>query len=269
MLVAEANGKCANPGCSNTLVEFHHINRWHVVRTHDPAHMVAVCGACHDSMERGSLVISDETAKAWKKLIRDDDPYRTHIYVEPGRERPSMRIGTMTFRTPQERMIFASGGGQHVAFTIVGDEIMHINVIVRSALGRELVTVTDGHVAVPQSSAVHVEHRPGRFRAAHIVDEAIVPGWMVDQMRVNEPDFAPNDVVTLLDLEVIAPNLVRVEGMWPSKYGAMVATRRSLSFVRQDYRNPLAMLGHPDGTDIQLDMPPGEPWWNLDLPPDP
>ena len=41
-LIEEAAGKCANPGCPNRLVQFHHIREWAVCRTHDAAHMIAI-----------------------------------------------------------------------------------------------------------------------------------------------------------------------------------------------------------------------------------
>lgn len=83
-LIREAGGKCANPGCPNRLIELHHIQRWAVYRTHDAEHMIAVCPTCHENVERGSLLISDETLYEWKKIVRRKAAARGHIYVEPG-----------------------------------------------------------------------------------------------------------------------------------------------------------------------------------------
>ena len=68
----EAGEKCANPGCSATRTHLHHIREWAVYRTHDGAHMIAVCPTCHDAIHHGQLPISDETLYAWKRIPRDE-----------------------------------------------------------------------------------------------------------------------------------------------------------------------------------------------------
>lgn len=82
-LLEEAGYKCANPGCSNRLIEIHHIKEWCIYYTHDKAHMIAVCPACHDTITRGNLRIDDETLYRWKNITRGELNH-DHIYVERG-----------------------------------------------------------------------------------------------------------------------------------------------------------------------------------------
>ncbi|MEW8522478.1 MAG: HNH endonuclease [Candidatus Thiodiazotropha endolucinida] len=65
-------------------VEIHHIREWHVYKTHDERHMISVCAACHDAIQRGELDITDETLYSWKQISRNVKYIYTNLYVEPG-----------------------------------------------------------------------------------------------------------------------------------------------------------------------------------------
>ena len=67
-LIKESGNKCANPGCSNFLTEFHHIKEWVIYKTHDQKHMIAICPACHDSVSRGNLRIDEGISEPQKAL---------------------------------------------------------------------------------------------------------------------------------------------------------------------------------------------------------
>ena len=84
-LVLEAGDKCANPGCPNWRSHIHHIRHWAVYKAHDSDHMIAICPSCHDSVHYAGG-ISDDTLYAWKKIIRPEGEFRSHIYVEPAKD---------------------------------------------------------------------------------------------------------------------------------------------------------------------------------------
>ena len=69
-LIKESGNKCANPGCHNLRVHFHHIDGWAIYETNDEKTMIAVCPMCHDNIHHGKLPIDDDTLYSWKKIAQ-------------------------------------------------------------------------------------------------------------------------------------------------------------------------------------------------------
>lgn len=265
-LLQEAGDKCANPGCANTLVEFHHIQQWHLVRTHDPEHMIAICPACHDAVDRGLLRISDDTAYQWKQIrFAGRSERRTgHLYVEPTLDgSPRLQIGTITVTGDPAVDVFGDGDRHRLTVRVVDGEVMLVNVVMTGRDGAPLLSVRDGHVQV-QDQRCKVAQRPGRFLVTLPVDAGVVPTWAISQVQYNQPSFGADGVLVMLDLEVLEPNLVRVEGIWCTEKVGFVASPAGLAFVADDGRaNAQLLVGDPNGgTIVRLDMPPGSSWWS-------
>src|SRR5262249_4117526 len=120
-LYLEAGNKCANPGCPNVMVEFHHIQQWHVYQTHDQAHMIAICPTCHSHAHYGQLKIDDETIRSWKAIDRPPST-RGHIYVEPGEE-CRILLGSIYVTNgpsnPQGLIVFNLSQNNQLSFRVV------------------------------------------------------------------------------------------------------------------------------------------------------
>src|SRR5438270_731527 len=114
-LVEEAGGKCANPGCANRLTELHHIKKWAIYETHDAGHMIALCPACHDQVERGPLRISDEDLYRWKTIERGQ-PIADFIYIEPPatQKEPILQLGSVQLVTKEAGSWFTLAPTQHL-----------------------------------------------------------------------------------------------------------------------------------------------------------
>ncbi len=54
-LLVEANHRCAICRQPVARIQFHHILEWEKVKHHDPKHMMAVCGLCHDDCGIGRI----------------------------------------------------------------------------------------------------------------------------------------------------------------------------------------------------------------------
>lgn len=241
-LVAEAGGKCANPGCPNVLVELHHIREWHVHKAHDPADMIALCPACHDAVDRGDLCITDEIAYEWKSIIREVVS-RGHLYVEPSDSPPKLLLGSIAAQGESGLVVFSENAQSQLSFRVAGLDIMHLSATVSTVDGRSLVRVTDSHYEVMPGSAAHLVQRPGHFRVSHSLDGSVMPMWALLQIRRFEPDFARSRSLPMLDMQVLAPNVVRVQGIWLSNSRGMVITKRALSFLDRGRPNPLSLRG--------------------------
>jgi len=67
-LRTEACHKCGI--CSSDLpLQYHHILEWSDINHHDPAHMLAVCGGCHDKIRTGQIDRKDQ--RVYKTRLRD------------------------------------------------------------------------------------------------------------------------------------------------------------------------------------------------------
>jgi len=62
-------------------------------------------------------------------------------------------------------------------------------------------------------------------------------------MRVQEPDFPKGGSLTLLDLEVLEPNLVKVQGVWIRHGRGVIITDSRISFLDPERREPVSITG--------------------------
>lgn len=252
-LVAEAGGKCANPGCPNALTELHHIAEWHVVQTHDAAAMIALCPACHEAVNRGELRVDDATAYAWKGIDRSEDGgQRGHLYVEPTEaEAARLLLGSFLVRSATTGLlVFSEQPSRRLAFAVSDMDIMGLEASVTDVHGQRLARVSGGHYRAEGQSLGAVRQRPGYFHMTHPWGPSIVPEWALAQMREADADYAPEGLVTLLAMEVLEPNLVRVEGVWLDEDGGMVIDRQGIHFLDRGRPGAVSIVGA--GTDTTL-----------------
>jgi hypothetical protein len=158
VLLDQAGYKCANPGCPNSLTEFHHIHEWRVYQTHDAEHMIAICPACHDAVDRGDLQISDEELYGWKGIDRSLSVPIAHIFVEPG-PTPRLRLGSITVQ----------GESGVIVFDL-------------SERHRLSLAVRDGDIAA-KSQCVHPIRRAARRRGRRLRSPATSSGYVEKATR--------------------------------------------------------------------------------------
>jgi hypothetical protein len=241
-LVQEAGGKCANPGCALRLLEIHHIREWAIYQSHDEKHMIALCASCHDVVTRGELRLDDETLYRWKNLIRGPGQSSGHLYVEPG-GRPTLLIGSITAQGDSELVIFNLRSEQELFFRVRDLVIMHLSATVVDVRGNLLLKVVDNHVFDHSGGLLNIVQRPGKIRVTAPVDTKLLPLWALEQVRVQEPFFPSGGVLTLLDLEVLEPNLVRVQGLWMHRREGILITDSYLAFLNMHSERPGIIMG--------------------------
>lgn len=245
LLVEQAGGKCANPGCPNRLVELHHIREWHIYQTHDADHMIAICAACHDSVDRGSLQISDKSLYRWKGIDRTGSVAAGHLFVEPG-PAPRLLLGSVTVHGDSGVAVFDFSERQRLAFAVRDGEIMLLNLKVSDSAGNLLLDVVDGYVR-KQEQSLELRKRPGAIEVPAGFDSVLIPTWARSALLREDENYHEKQL-PLLALEVIDRGLVRVQGFWFDKYKGVVITREALSFVRRGVPRPITFVGQGEST---------------------
>lgn len=257
-LRAQAGGKCANPGCPVARTHLHHIREWAVYESHDDEHMIAVCPTCHDAIHLGELPVDDQTLYRWKSITRTDAARRGHLYVEPSRE-AKLLLGSISVTGDAGLVVFELSERNRLSFALQDGEIVLLSLTVTDVRGREVVRLVDGHVKVAADSGVEYEHVPGHHRITAPHKPLYLPRWVLSRVRGNEPGFDPSDGVVLLDLEVIAPGIVKVEGVWIEgrKGHGVVVTAAGLHFVLRDptQLRSLNFVGERLGTTLHYTGP--------------
>jgi hypothetical protein len=247
-LIREAGGKCANPGCSNHLMELHHIRQWAAYGTHDAAHMIALCPTCHAHVSRGELRIDDETLYGWKQdrqgLVTDPaDPF----YVEPG-EQAKLLLGSIAVTGDAGLIVFEFAEMNRLSFTVKDDDILLLNLAITTRKREEVLRVTDGHVRRRAVEPVCYAQRPGRIRVTAPVESRFLPQWALYRVQLADAGYGMDGSLTLLDLEVVKPGLVRVQGIWTEGLRALVITRRALHHVVPGRGLPVSLMGEGEGS---------------------
>ena len=238
-LIREAGGKCANPGCSTQRTHIHHVE-FRVYATNDQKTLIAICPTCHDAVHYGSLEITDEMLYAWKQLRRSDE-HRGHIYVEPGGQ-TKLLLGTIAVTGPTGVRVFDLSPNHRLGFRIVDGDIMLIDLGLHNHSGKPIVRLTGGHVRV-LANDVEFDQRPGRISITAPIGATYLPDWALNQFRRQDPGYASDGRLVLLDLEVVEPGLVRVQGIWAHDERAVIISAERLSFIWPGGREPLSLMG--------------------------
>lgn len=214
-------------------------------QTHDAEHMIAICAACHDSVDRGQLQISDEALYRWKGIDRTSATNIGHIFVEPG-EAPRLLLGSISARGDSGLIVFESSEQQRLSFVVRDGEIMLLNLKISSPDGSLVLDVVDGYVR-KQEPSIEYRTRPGAVEVPAGFNSPLIPGW-VRASLLREDDRYGDQPLPLLALEVIDRGLVRVEGLWLDKYRGLVITRERLSFVARGRPRPITLMGAGEHT---------------------
>ena len=252
-LIDEAGGKCVNPGCPSYRTHLHHIEEWAVYETHDGKTMIAICPTCHDAVHNGPLVITDETLYRWKQIERSKPP-RDHFYVEPGQS-PKLLLGTISVTGQRGVIVFDLGKSTKLSFRLEDEDVMLLNLAVSTTARHEVLRIVDGHVRRDAEEPVRYERVPGRVRVTAPACDEFMPAWAIQQLRVDEPTFAENGDLPLLDIEVLEPGLVRVQGIWNSAQHVIAVTLRELAFLDPRRQRPIALAGSGAGSVLQWNGP--------------
>lgn len=252
-LLHESNGKCANPGCTNSRVEIHHIRQWSIYKAHDSEHMIAVCPTCHDACHNGTFKISDELLYRWKGLTKERTYAEANIFV-PSAEVTRLSMGTITLQQAKERgtIVFNLSSENKLSFS-VKNNWLKVSAKFVDDEGRTILEVTDNNLKVHRDKDVLLEQRPGRFRVTAPVKKFYLPATALFLMKRAEPLYASDGRVTMLDLEVIKEGQVRVQGVWPLGNSAIVVTESAINMCNPGALNsieprPLVMTGAGDET---------------------
>jgi hypothetical protein len=99
-------------------------------------------------------------------------------------------------------------------------------------------------------AALLVPVRPPLLTAGALLPAALalpatvaLAGAVGGLLAVQEPDFPRGGNLTLLDLEVIEPNLVKVQGIWICRARAVIITDSRISFLDPERREPISIIG--------------------------
>ncbi len=231
-LYCEAGNKCADPGCSSSLLELHHIKEWHVYKTHDAAHMIAVCPTCHTHAHHGLLQIDDATIRSWKSIQRSPS-HQGHIYIEPG-ESCRVLLGSIFMtngpKSTEGVTLFRFSSENKLGFRVSGGEILMMNLTITNSVGHELLRIVDSHIKHNAIEPVRYEERKGRARVTAPATTEYLPDWLTAKYNENPPASLVEDGrFTVLDIEVLDRGLVQVQGVWFEDQRAVVVTRDCLS----------------------------------------
>ncbi len=240
-LVKEAGMKCANPGCSNYRTHIHHIQEWHVYRTHNKDHMIAICPSCHDAVHHGKLSIEDATVYRWKEIKRTE-LNRDIIYIEPSKP-TKILLGSIAATGDSGLIVFELSAHNRLSFRLVDEDIFFLNLVVTNRSGLEVIKIVDNHVKYLNDENLQYERRPGRLCLSIPISEEFIPDWALTRIRREDSKYAINGQLILLDVEVLEPGLARVQGIWTEGEKAIIITKEFISFDNLKNPHPLIIEG--------------------------
>ncbi|RCW48145.1 HNH endonuclease signature motif containing protein [Halanaerobium sp. ST460_2HS_T2] len=248
-IIKEAGNKCANPGCNNYRTHLHHIKEWATYETHDKDFMIAICPSCHDAVHYGNLKIDDETLLRWKKIKRKPTN-RDHIYVEPG-ENPKLLLGSIALTGKKGLKVFKLAPHNELSFRLIDKEIFLVNLEITTLTERKLLKVVDNHIKYFIDDKIEYLNRPGKISIFAPLNPNFIPLWAIYKIKKSGINYGIKNKLLLLDIEVLEPGLVRIQGLWAEKDKIIVITDELLSFINSNRVEPFIIAGA--GKDAVLD----------------
>ncbi len=234
-ILKAAGGKCANPGCASRLINFHHMDQWHIHHRHNPDRMVPICPTCHSHIHQThGIPISDKETAMWKLIRRASDEVAraSHLYVEPGLP-ASVILGTTRFTTCNDRVLLLHlSERNHLSFKIVNGSILLLDLAMSNPRSVPLLTVTDSHTLTSNDPAVRCDARPGRIRVTTPATTDYLDAVTLAVCKEPDVGLVTDGLLTLADLQVVAPGTVKLTGVWAESGIAVVAARDLLLFRR-------------------------------------
>jgi hypothetical protein len=226
-LVAEAGGKCANPGCLNRRTEFHHIREWAVYATHDEAHMIALCPTCHTHAHYGDLKITDEDLYRWKAFKRR--PSRVdHIAIEPS-EQQKLLLGSIAVTGQHGIQVLKLSETNFLSFLRRDDDLMFLNIGVSDLEQKPLLSVTENIVRY-KDERIYFNSIPGHIKVTAQLSTNIIPFWLPNAMRQKHASCIVASNILVIELKVTSPGVVKVDGIWCDHDNAVVVSDGFVTF---------------------------------------
>ena len=217
-------------------------------KAHDADDMIAICPSCHDAAHHGTLKITDDLLYQWKGVVRPTSPDSAHIYIEPARELKLLTGSICIASTNDQATVFELSNSNHLKLRVLDGDLLQVNIRLNDANGKEILRVVENNVRVSRNNNAKFDYRAGRVRVTVPATANFAPAWLIEQVRYQNPNFASDGRIIALDLEVIKPGLVRVQGCWPDGDVGVVITEQALSFCTRGLREPVSMVGEGEGS---------------------
>jgi hypothetical protein len=130
---------------------------------------------------------------------------------------------------------------------VLDNDILQVSVRLQDEKGKELLRVVENHVRVIRTKDIVFDYRAGHARITVPATSSFAPRWLIDQVRTQDPAFAADGRIIALDVEVLKPGLLRVQGCWPDGKVGVVITEKALSFCKLGLREPISLVGAGEG----------------------
>jgi hypothetical protein len=139
-------------------------------------------------------------------------------------------------------VVFDFAERHRLSFVTRESDVMLLNASVTTRGGSKVVDVVDGYIKHLDPD-VQLQLRAGRVRVpGSINDDRFVPS-SARRALLAEDALAGIAGLPILDLEVVRPGVVRVQGVWIDGDRGVVITRDRLSFLSLDRERPVSLAG--------------------------
>jgi len=183
--------------------------------------------------------LTDETLYRWKSIPRQKRDV-DNLYIEPASS-PKLLLGTIALSCAQEVIAFELSPTSRLKLRVADGEFTRIDLTVSTPDGVPLLQVVENDVRVLDGRARYAR-RTGRLSLTAPNATDLVPSWALTQIRTADASFGDPDL-TLLDLEVLEPGLVRVQGIWAEADRAVIVTSEAMSFLTRGAPGPKSITG--------------------------
>lgn len=121
--------------------------------------------------------------------------------------------------------------------------------------GKQILKVVENRVKYQITKPLKYERRQGKLRITAPSTSKYIPEWALMKIRAQVPQYADNGRFVMLDIEVVKPGIVKVQGVWVNGFEVIIITENLLSFITPGLRQPLSMCGEGENSVLHYTGP--------------
>lgn len=157
-----------------------------------------------------------------------------------------VQLGSIYATTEQRSLSCRFTEYNKVLFRIENDSIFLGDVEIKTLNGRRVLRIFNNQRR-PTSEQVQYQYQPRHVHVSAPLDPIFLPAWALESVRHHLPSYATDGRVTLLDMQLVGPNIVKMQGVWMSRDRGVVVLNDKLIWMPSTGEHS-SIIGSPGET---------------------
>jgi hypothetical protein len=146
--------------------------------------------------------------------------------------------------TPNQIIVFDLPNKNRLVLKVIDEDILSLDASICLSNEENIFKMTNNVIKYKKNDGIEVRRRTGKFQLI-LSGEALkmIPNWIINQHLLSGSDYFATSEYKLIDIEVIEPGLVKIQGIWMDQETAIVVSPTNLSFINKNAFGTMHLVG--------------------------